>query len=215
VDTAEAIAKLREKMGVNQIQFAIKLGVTVPTVSRYEHGRKPKEDVLRRLADLSEEAGAPHLRGLFQAMRRSGIASNVEKLSSAGAARRVPVDDLIVIMGRLCMIKNGSSLLTSGELDIDKNEIAASIRSWAAELEDVVAPYLTPSAIVSVQSLGALFEKDTKLRAAEKKARVNGDIEEANRLAGEIIKSVKEFNESPLSKTWRRTPKPTPYDFKW
>jgi transcriptional regulator with XRE-family HTH domain len=90
MSTAEAIAKLRKKLGYTQQQFADALGVTVVTISRYENGREPAGNVLQRLTGLAAQAQAKHLQDLFTAKLRSDVASGVETLPSAGTQRRVP-----------------------------------------------------------------------------------------------------------------------------
>jgi transcriptional regulator with XRE-family HTH domain len=91
MSTAKAIRCLREKLGLNQRQFAKLLGVTPYSISRYENGREPASHLLAKLTDVAKESGAEHLHDLFQAKRRSDIAVQVENLSSSGSARRIPV----------------------------------------------------------------------------------------------------------------------------
>jgi transcriptional regulator with XRE-family HTH domain len=145
VTTAEAIVKLREKLGYTQVQLASALGLTVVTISRYENGREPKEDVLGLLANLAKEAGALHLQDLFQVMRRSDIASRVEGLPSQGAARRMPITDIRHIYEGLFVIKQGIARLESGELSIEKQkETTVAVASVVSSLQAFVAPYLAP-----------------------------------------------------------------------
>jgi transcriptional regulator with XRE-family HTH domain len=152
--TAEAIAKLREKMRLNQTQFATKLGVTITSVSRYENGREPKPDVLRRLATLSQEAGVSHLHDFFQAMRRSGIIYSVEKLQSAGGARRVSLGDLALWATTLSEIQNYSRIAFQHAERLGLDEIRetcrmsfTSAKALAKDVEIYIAPADKPGLV--------------------------------------------------------------------
>jgi transcriptional regulator with XRE-family HTH domain len=94
VTTSQAILMLREKMGCNQQQFADRLRVTLTSVSRYENGREPSNVVLKKLAELAEDAKLDHLRDVFAAKRRAGVVARIDNLPSAGTQRRVSVDEL-------------------------------------------------------------------------------------------------------------------------
>jgi transcriptional regulator with XRE-family HTH domain len=89
-----AIATLRQKIGITQLEFAKRLGVTLTTISRYENGREPARHALTKLASLAEANRIDYLRDIFVAKRRGGIISRVERLPSAGSARPVEVLDL-------------------------------------------------------------------------------------------------------------------------
>jgi len=62
-DIARLIREIRERTGLSQEKFAAELGVTFPTVSRWEHGRaKPSplalkqiENMLRKLGDKGQD----------------------------------------------------------------------------------------------------------------------------------------------------------------
>jgi len=90
VSTADAIVKLRKKLGYTQQRLADLLGVTVVTISRYENGREPKSKALKRLADLAEWAQAKHLQDIFAAKLKGHVAAKLENLPSEGAERRIP-----------------------------------------------------------------------------------------------------------------------------
>jgi transcriptional regulator with XRE-family HTH domain len=90
VTLAKAITALRKKLQYNQAEFAKTIQVKPVTISRYENGRQPKGEVIKRLADLAEKADAPHLRDLFEATWKGGVASKIENLPSPGAERRIP-----------------------------------------------------------------------------------------------------------------------------
>ena len=92
--TAKAIAKLREKLGLNQQEFGKLLAVSYKTISRYENGQEPTTKVLLQLASISKSAGLGALAALFAAARESNIAARAENLSSQGAAPRVPIMEL-------------------------------------------------------------------------------------------------------------------------
>ena len=59
VDIPRLVRELRKRTGLTQEKFAAKLGVTFPTINRWENGRaKPSplgmkqiEDLLRRMGD--------------------------------------------------------------------------------------------------------------------------------------------------------------------
>lgn len=63
VNTSKLVRKLRERMGLTQEKFAAKLGVTCPTINRWENGRskpsplamKQLEDILRGLGDRGKD----------------------------------------------------------------------------------------------------------------------------------------------------------------
>lgn len=88
------ISSLREKMGISQQELADKLGVTVTSISRYENGREPDRQVLRRLAEIAREAKLRQLQTAFEEGWRAAIAEKLDNLPSAGTQRRVSVADL-------------------------------------------------------------------------------------------------------------------------
>ena len=51
------VRELRNKLMLNQQEFADLMKVDVGTVSRWERGRKPKAANLRKLARLSKKVG--------------------------------------------------------------------------------------------------------------------------------------------------------------
>jgi putative transcriptional regulator len=57
-DIPRLVRELRERTGLTQEKFAAKLGVTFPTISRWENGRaKPSPLALKQIADLLRELG--------------------------------------------------------------------------------------------------------------------------------------------------------------
>lgn len=63
---SDAIVKLRNVLGLTQDQFALKLGVTVTSISRYENGRSPNRQMLKKLADCAGWAHQPDLCHFFE-----------------------------------------------------------------------------------------------------------------------------------------------------
>ncbi|GEN83588.1 hypothetical protein SLU01_19000 [Sporosarcina luteola] len=72
----ERIKKLREREGIQQIDFAKKIGVSNVVLSRYESGeRKPDYDILQKIADffcvttdyLLGRTDAPNIKPVFVA----------------------------------------------------------------------------------------------------------------------------------------------------
>jgi len=54
------IRQLRERMGLTQEKCAAKLGVTFPTLNRWENGRaKPSPLALKQIENLARELGDP------------------------------------------------------------------------------------------------------------------------------------------------------------
>jgi DNA-binding transcriptional regulator YiaG len=52
-DRAALIREVRARLGLTQEKFAAKLGVTLPTINRWENGRtKPSPLAIRNLRDL-------------------------------------------------------------------------------------------------------------------------------------------------------------------
>jgi transcriptional regulator with XRE-family HTH domain len=52
------VRKLRDLLGLTQEKFAAKLGVTFPTINRWENGRaKPSPLALARIRELAEGLG--------------------------------------------------------------------------------------------------------------------------------------------------------------
>lgn len=52
------IRELRQRIGLTQEKFAARLGVTFPTINRWENGRaKPSPLALQRIEDLLRELG--------------------------------------------------------------------------------------------------------------------------------------------------------------
>lgn len=57
--TSEQILELRKKLGLSQVKFAAALGVSVKTVSAWEHGRTiPDNDTLEKIHQLKIKHGA-------------------------------------------------------------------------------------------------------------------------------------------------------------
>ena len=55
---ANEIRLLREKLGLNQTEFAARLGVSFFSVYRWETGeRHPRWDMMRKLNEMATEAG--------------------------------------------------------------------------------------------------------------------------------------------------------------
>lgn len=78
-DMARLVRKLREQLGLTQEKFAAKLGVTFPTINRWENGRsRPSPLALQRLEELLREVGNKNLlkRYLLIANRRTSGATH-------------------------------------------------------------------------------------------------------------------------------------------
>ena len=57
-DLAPLVRKLRERLGLTQEKFAAKLGVTFPTINRWENRKaKPSPLALRQVKELLQEMG--------------------------------------------------------------------------------------------------------------------------------------------------------------
>jgi transcriptional regulator with XRE-family HTH domain len=57
-DITRLVRTLRGRTGLTQEKFAAKLGVTFPTISRWENGRaKPSPLALKQIEDLLRELG--------------------------------------------------------------------------------------------------------------------------------------------------------------
>ncbi|MBI4446306.1 MAG: helix-turn-helix transcriptional regulator [Acidobacteria bacterium] len=57
-DIPRLIRELRERTGLTQEKFAAKLGVTFPTINRWENSRaKPSPLALKRIEDLLRDLG--------------------------------------------------------------------------------------------------------------------------------------------------------------
>jgi len=57
-DIPRLVRALRERTGLTQEKFAAKLGVTFPTINRWENGRsKPSPLALKQIADLLRSLG--------------------------------------------------------------------------------------------------------------------------------------------------------------
>lgn len=58
VDMPLLVRELRQRTGLTQEKFAARLGVTFPTINRWENGRtKPSPLALKRIEDLLRELG--------------------------------------------------------------------------------------------------------------------------------------------------------------
>jgi DNA-binding transcriptional regulator YiaG len=68
-DISRLVRELRERTGLTQEKFAAKLGVTYPTINRWENGRaKPSPLALKQIEDLARhlgERGKDLLQGIF------------------------------------------------------------------------------------------------------------------------------------------------------
>ncbi len=57
-DIPRLIRELRQRTGLTQEKFAAKLGVTFPTINRWENGRaKPSPLALKQIEDLLRDLG--------------------------------------------------------------------------------------------------------------------------------------------------------------
>ena len=57
-DVARLVRELRERTGLTQEKFAAKLGVTFPTINRWENDRaKPSPLALKQIEDLLRDLG--------------------------------------------------------------------------------------------------------------------------------------------------------------
>ena len=57
-DISRLVRELRERTGLTQEKFAAKLGVTYPTINRWENGRaKPSPLALKQIKDLLRDLG--------------------------------------------------------------------------------------------------------------------------------------------------------------
>ena len=57
-DIAALIREIRGRLGLTQEKFAAKLGVTLPTINRWENGRaKPSPLALKQIEDLARGLG--------------------------------------------------------------------------------------------------------------------------------------------------------------
>lgn len=57
-DIPRLMRELRERMGLTQEKFAAKLGVTYPTINRWENGRaKPSPLAMKQIAELLRGLG--------------------------------------------------------------------------------------------------------------------------------------------------------------
>ncbi len=58
-DLPRLVRELRDRTGLTQEKFAAKLGVTYPTINRWENGRaKPSPLALKQIKDLARGLGA-------------------------------------------------------------------------------------------------------------------------------------------------------------
>ncbi len=57
-DISQLIRILRKRLGLTQEKFAAKLGVTFPTINRWENGKaKPSPLALQKIAELLKDMG--------------------------------------------------------------------------------------------------------------------------------------------------------------
>jgi len=57
-DISQLVRELRERTGLTQEKFAAKLGVTFPTINRWENGRaKPSPLAMHRIEELLRSMG--------------------------------------------------------------------------------------------------------------------------------------------------------------
>ena len=94
MDTKAAILSLRKRLGITQDEFAKRLGLTVTSVSRYENGSRPSDDVLQKLAGVASEENLQGLAETFTSIRKSSIAERVRNLPASGAQRPVSLREL-------------------------------------------------------------------------------------------------------------------------
>ncbi len=58
VDIPSLVRELRERTGLTQEKFAAKLGVTFPTINRWENGRaKPSPLAMQKIEDMLRSMG--------------------------------------------------------------------------------------------------------------------------------------------------------------
>ncbi len=101
ITMAKAIVRLREELGLTQLDFANQLKVSPFSISRYESGRPPSREIVRKLAALAAKAKLDSLREFFQSTRKIDIQASYKKRASAGTGRHVPLSDLQMWSARL------------------------------------------------------------------------------------------------------------------
>jgi transcriptional regulator with XRE-family HTH domain len=84
----DAVRELRQVTGMSQISFAVRLGISYPSVQRYEQVAAPKGESLAKLYYLSREYGQGRLAGLFKDAALEGVSSDLIRL-----IREVEVDE--------------------------------------------------------------------------------------------------------------------------
>jgi transcriptional regulator with XRE-family HTH domain len=142
VTTAEAIKKLRGKLGVTQRSLAEKLKVTVISVSRWENGREPSQAALKQLAKIAESIGIDYLRDIFAAKRRADIITGVERLPSAGSPRRVPFRELSAWYILLKNVKEAHKIAKGSEDPKERTAAIESADSIVDQIHEDLANYI-------------------------------------------------------------------------
>jgi transcriptional regulator with XRE-family HTH domain len=127
MDTTNAIATLRKNLGLTQGEFANRLGLTITSISRYENGRRPTAKVLRKLAEVANDANLKDLAEAFDSIWKNGIAARLSNLPSAGTQRRVSLEDLKRYQAALGIIREQLDIAQKIYMDlIRKHPIAPS-----------------------------------------------------------------------------------------
>ena len=65
-DLSNAVIQLRRSLGDTQQQFAMRLGLAMTTIARYETSRQPQGDVLLQFARVAEDNGYSKLAQIFR-----------------------------------------------------------------------------------------------------------------------------------------------------
>jgi transcriptional regulator with XRE-family HTH domain len=178
--TANAIVILREKLGLTQQQLAEKLGVSPFSVNRYEGGREPSREIVRKLARLAQIAKLDSVSGFFQHTREIDIEASYKNRASSGTGRHVPLGDLKAWSAFLSQIKKDlDDAIGSFSSNRPRSSDAIENARWTADhLQDDIRLYVGPDLYSSMQGLQeekAIMEEEEELRRLHSAAWTKGE----------------------------------------
>ena len=134
MNTAQAIECLRARLNISQPQLAQRLNAAVNTVWRWESGKcEPRRGAaFEKLAQLAAEVGLESVREYFETQRRLSIKTHVERLETPRSARRIPLNELEHLYGRLTQL----------EAELSNFQPASELMQVIQDLREQVALYL-------------------------------------------------------------------------
>ena len=167
---AEAIRRFRIMFGDTQQQFAVRTGLSVATIARYETNSRPSPEALKRLSDLAENSNLPRYSAIFRGDEAAAAGQSQQEGVVLVRLLELKVDKL-----KAAIVASRLDALRSARL---AHAILSTPQSALSELETLLADQLQKTDDIVAKTCSA-----NDLMAASKQASAKGDKPLARSLA--------------------------------